>query len=280
MDPLDFRRASREVWEAMARGWDERHAYFERTARPVTESMLAHAGLDRSTHVLELAAGTGILGLAAAAAVPEGRVILSDFSPAMVEAAARHAGAMGAGNVDCRVLDAERLDIADSSVDVVLCRWGLMLMADPAAALREARRVLRTGGRLSVAVFAQAQQNPWAALPSAVLSARGHMAPRGPGAPGILALGDRDRLAGLIAGAGFAAPAIEEVAFTLSFDDADDYWTFLTDAAGALAMVIERLDDDERARVRAEIADRAAGFRSDGAIRFPAACLVAAALTS
>jgi ubiquinone/menaquinone biosynthesis C-methylase UbiE len=277
MEPTDFKRASHEVWEAMAPGWDERHAYFERSARAVAESMLAHAALHPSAHVLELAAGTGLVGLAAATAVPDGRVIISDFSAAMVDAAERHARAVGATNVECRVLDAERLEMDDASVDVVLCRWGLMLMADPAAALAEARRVLRPGGRISAAVFSAAAQNPWAAMPSAVLSGRGHMPPPGPGAPGILALGDRDRLTDLITGAGFATPEIEEVAFMMSFDDADDYWAFLTDAAGALAMVIERLDDDERAQVRAEIAARADEYRVDGAIRFPAACLVAAA---
>lgn len=280
MDADAFRLASREVWEAMARGWDERHAYFEHAARPVTEAMIEKADLRPSAHVLELAAGTGLVGLAAATAVPDGRVIISDFSPRMVEVAARRAREVNATNVECRVLDAERLDIDAASVDVVLCRWGLMLMADPAAALAEARRVLRPGGRLSVAVFGQAARNPWAALPSAVLSARGHMPLPGSGAPGILALGDPNLLAALITGAGFAAPDIEDVAFTMSFDDADDYWTFLTDAAGALAAVIERLDDAERGRVRDELAERVGELTSGGAIRLPASCLVAAATRS
>ena len=46
-------------------------------------------------------------------------------------------------------MDAEKMDLEDDSVDGVICRWGYMLMADPAAALAETRRVLRDGGRLS-----------------------------------------------------------------------------------------------------------------------------------
>src|SRR6266849_5179938 len=116
MDATEFRRASHAVWEAMAQGWDDRHAYFEQTARPVTEQ------------ILELAAGTGITGFAAAELVgPGGRVIVSDFSEAMVETAERHAAELGLGNVEFRVLDAEQLDLPDETVDGVLCRWGFML---------------------------------------------------------------------------------------------------------------------------------------------------------
>jgi ubiquinone/menaquinone biosynthesis C-methylase UbiE len=278
MGSPEFTRASRAVWEAMARGWDERNAYREERARPVAERMLERAALRPGEMVLDLAAGTGVVGLAAARAVaPQGRVIIGDFSPAMIAAAGRHASALGLDNVDFRILDAERMDLQTDAVDAVLCRWGYMLMADPQAAVSETRRVLRPGGRLSCAVFAGPQQNPWAALPSGVLHQRGHMpAPRSD-APGILALGDRARLEALFAQAGFTGLEVEEVAFTWTFEDADEYWGFLTDAAGALAMVIARLDDEERAAVRAQIADALGPFRDAGTITMPAVSLVATA---
>jgi SAM-dependent methyltransferase len=225
--------------------------------------------------ILDLAAGSGIAGLAAAATA--GRVIVSDFSPAMVEAAHRHARELGLHNVDCRVLDAERLDLPDGSVDGVVCRWGYMLMGDPAAALAETRRVLRPSGRLACAVFAGAEENPWAGLPSRVLVEHGHMPPPEAGAPGILALADRDRLRALITGAGFADPEIEDVAFTWRFADGDEYWDFLAQAAGAIAMVLERLADDERAAVRRELDERVAPYRDGGGLEFPAVSLVASA---
>jgi SAM-dependent methyltransferase len=176
--------------------------------------------------ILDLAAGTGVVGFAAAALVgPTGRVIVSDFSAAMVEAAKRHAAALGLTNVECRVLDAERLALSGETVDGTLCRWGYMLMADPGSALAETRRVLRPSGRLSCAVFAGPEQNPWAALPSRVLQERGHMPPES-GAPGILALADRDRLRRLFDVAGFSGSEIQDVAFTWRFTDVDEYWEF------------------------------------------------------
>jgi ubiquinone/menaquinone biosynthesis C-methylase UbiE len=279
MDATEFRRASHAVWEAMAPGWDDRHAYFEQTARPVTERMLERLAPDRGDTILELAAGTGITGFAAAALVgPGGRVIVSDFSEAMVETAERHAAELGLGNVEFRVLDAEQLDLPDDSVDGVLCRWGYMLMAGPAAALAETRRVLRHGGRLSGAVFSGPEQNPWAALPSSVLQERGHLPPPETGAPGILALADNARLRRLFAEAGFSDPQIEEIAITYRFADTDDYWEFLTVVAGAIAMVLGQLDEEERGHVREQIEERVRPFESAEGIALPGVSLVASAL--
>ncbi len=86
------------------------------------------------------------------------------------------------------------MDFADASFDGVICRWGFMLMPDPAAAFRECRRVLVPGGRLVFAVFTGPDENPFASIPARVLAEAGHMPP--PTAewrPGILALADRAR---------------------------------------------------------------------------------------
>jgi ubiquinone/menaquinone biosynthesis C-methylase UbiE len=278
MESVDYRRASRAVWEAMAPGWDERHAYLEEVARPVTDKMLELLDPSPGDLILDLAAGTGVAGFSAAVLVgPTGHVIVSDFAGAMVEAASRRAKDLALDNVECRVLDAERLDLPDASVDGVLCRWGYMLMADVAAALRETRRVLRADGRVACAVFAGPEQNPWAALPARVLQRRGHIPPPEAGAPGILALADRDRLRLLFSEAGFAAPAIEEVTFGFRFAGVDEYWEFLNSAAGAIAMVLGRLDDDERERIRSEIAEQLDAFGDSGQIELPATSLAVSA---
>jgi ubiquinone/menaquinone biosynthesis C-methylase UbiE len=278
MDTTEFRRASHAVWEAMAAGWDERHAYFEEVARPVTQRLLERLDPSPGTTILDLAAGTGVVGFSAAALVgADGHVIVSDFADAMVEAASRRSRELGLGNVECRVLDAENLDLQDGSVDGVICRWGYMLMADPAAALRETRRVLRVGGRVSCAVFDGPDQNPLVALPSRVLQERGHLPSPEPGAPGILSLADRDRLRRLFADAGFGEPVIDEVAFGFRYAGADDYWAYLNTAAGPIAMVLGRLGDGEREQVRGEIAERVKAFGDSGEIHLPAVSLVVSA---
>jgi SAM-dependent methyltransferase len=277
MEPSEFRLASHAVWEAMAPGWEERHGWFETSARPVNERMVEVLQVHPGETILELAAGTGVVGFSALAALGgDTRLIVSDFATAMVDAARRQGAALGFDRVEYRVLDAEALELPDESVDGVLCRWGYMLLADPARALAETQRVLRDGGHVSCAVFAGPEKNPWAALPMAVLVESGHLPPPEPGQPGILSLADTDRLRRLFADAGLTGPEIEEVPFAFPFTDEDDYWRFLSDVAGAISMTLGRLDDEALSDVRANLATRLEPYRTPDGLELPAVSLVVA----
>ena len=161
----DYRSPMDEVAEAIAPTWERRRPEIEEVATPVRAWMLRELRPRDGDTVLELAAGVGETGFDAGALVGErGLLISSDFSPAMLDAARRRGAERGVGNVEYRVIDAERIELDDDSVDHVLCRFGYMLMADPAAALAETRRVLRPGGRLALAVwvdFFRAQYPRW-----------------------------------------------------------------------------------------------------------------------
>ncbi|HYB28004.1 MAG TPA: methyltransferase domain-containing protein [Solirubrobacteraceae bacterium] len=157
----DYRSASYEIWQAMAAGWERERSWMWEASRAVSEEMLKALGPESGQTILELAAGTGETGFAAARAIgPEGRLISTDFAPEMVAAARRESQRLGLADVEHREMDAERMDLDDDSVDGVLCRWGYMLMADPATALAETRRVLRDGGRVSLSVWGAAERHP------------------------------------------------------------------------------------------------------------------------
>ena len=170
-------------------------------------------------------------------------------------------------------MDAEQLDLPDGSVDGVICRWGYMLMAHPAVAFRETRRVLRPGGHLCFSVFASAERNPWAAIPARVLIEGGHMVPPAPESPGILALANPDRIKRLLSDAGFGLPRIEEVPIVWSSESPDQYWSLLREVAGALAAVITGLPEDRQDSVRQTLQDRLASFRRNGGYAIPGVCL-------
>ena len=142
--------------------------------------------------ILELAGGTGELAAVLAPSVAQ--VIYTDFSPAMVDAARRRA----TPGVDHRVLDMQAIDLPDASFDGVVCRYGYMLVPDPALAMRETRRVLRPGGRLALATWAGAKRNPWATRYGPVLIERGLQEPPKPGAPGQFALGEPEQIESLV----------------------------------------------------------------------------------
>jgi SAM-dependent methyltransferase len=238
----------------MAAGWDGWNEMLAGSSRPVTEDMVAALDPKPGETILELAAGAGVSGFAAAALLrDEGRMIMTDFASHMVEACERRGRELGFQNIDYRVLDAERMDLDDDSVDGVQCRWGYMLMADPAAALSETRRVLRDGGRLSFSVWGAPQDNPWASVPGRILVERGHMEPPEKGAPGIFAMGDPQRIEELVKGAGFDSLELRQVRMSWHFDDFDEFWTYLNDIVGALAAAIAELNEREKAEVRSHI---------------------------
>ncbi len=258
----------------MAAGWEKKRAYLGTVAKPVGEWLITNLDVRPGQTILELACGPGDTGFAAAPLLgPTGRLILTDFAPGMVDAARRRGAELGLTNLEYRVMDAERMDFPAGSVDGVLCRWGYMLMADPAAAFKETRRVLRHGGRLCFAVFAGPERNPWAAMPARVLVEGGHLAPPAPESPGILALANPDRIKRLLADAGFGGPRIDEVPIVFTFESAADYWLFLRDIAGALSALITALPADRQRTVRRTIEDRLDAFRADGGYALPGVSL-------
>ncbi len=187
MDLAEYRKVSHATWERMAAGWDRRRAWMWDVSHAVGEQMVSKLDPQPGQTVLEVAAGTGETGFAAAARLgDDGRLISTDFSAPMVEAARRRADELELSNVEFRVMDAEHMSLADDSVDGVLCRWGYMLMADPAAALAETRRVLRPGGRLCLSVWGPADDNQWAVLSRTTLLAAGHAPAAGARRPGHL----------------------------------------------------------------------------------------------
>ena len=275
MDLTEYRERSYDTWEAMAPGWSRRRQWIWEVSRKVGEALVAKLEPKPGQTILELAAGLGDTGFAAARELgDDGRLISTDFSPQMVDGARKRAQELGLTNVEHHVMDAEHMDqLGDGSVDGVLCRWGYMLMADPKAALRETRRVLRDSGRLCFSVWGAAEQNPWAAVAGRTLVQRGHTPMPEPGDPGIFSMGDPDRIRELVADAGFAEPEIAGMAIEWRFDDADEYWRFLNELSGGVALVVEKLPSDERQAVREQIDEAAASFEHDGGLTFPGVCL-------
>ncbi len=278
MDTEDYRRTSYEVWKAMAPGWERWRAMLETSLAPVREWMVKKLALLPGNAVLELSAGPGDTGFAAAAIVGErGRLISTDFAPDMVEVARRRSAELELRNVEHRVMDAERIELEADSVDGVLCRFGFMLMADPAAALSETRRVLRPGRRLTLAVWGPPERNPWAAIGAQMLIQRGHMPPPEPGHPGPFSMASEERTRALLESAGFTAVHTEEVPVRFKFPDVDEYVSWATDTAGPFALVIRGLPEGEREVIKAQLEEAFAPFMADGGYELPGVALTAVA---
>jgi ubiquinone/menaquinone biosynthesis C-methylase UbiE len=146
-----------QITPKQAEAYEERFvpALFAQWVDPVLQT----AELRSADRVLDVATGTGVVARAAAEHVSE-RVAGVDLNPAMLDVARRTAP-----DLEWRQGDVASLPFDDESFDVVACQAALFFFPDPTAALREMRRVTRSGGRVVVQTFAalsaQPAYGPW-----------------------------------------------------------------------------------------------------------------------
>jgi SAM-dependent methyltransferase len=226
------------------------------------------ARLQAGQRVLDLACGSGVLARAAAERVGgTGRVTGLDRNPGMLAVARRRAPGL-----DWREGRAETLPFADATFDAVVSQFGLMFFDDPAAALSEAWRVLRPGGRLAVAVWADLAETPGYRAMTALLDRL-----FGPAIAGELrapyALGDPAALRRLFAAAGIAA-AVRLCEGEARFPSLGDWVT--TDIKGWT--LADRLDEAQvQVLLAAAPAALAAFVQADGSVAFRHPALLATA---
>ena len=193
----------RHQWDRAARGLREWWPAFERVMAPVTDTMVEHAGVGRGARVLDVASGFGEPALTLARVVgPQGRVMATDLSAAMLAVAAERAGALELANVEFARMDAEDPVVARAGFDAVVCRLGLMFLLDLDAALERLGALLAPGGRFVAAVWGPAPANPWLTPAARTLREFLELPPAAAGTPTVFALGADGVLDDALASAG------------------------------------------------------------------------------
>ncbi len=134
----------RKIFDRQAPKYDRSMARFERWLFSGNREWVCSRA---EGDVLEIAAGTA----RNLEHYPDGvRLTCVELSSEMAALGRKRAQELGR-EIDLRVGDAEQLDFAEESFDTVVCTYGLCTIPDDAAAVREAKRVLRLGGRLLLA---------------------------------------------------------------------------------------------------------------------------------
>lgn len=153
-------RAGREVqaegyFAAHAENWDELRRLHSDDAH--VEAALAHALGDAPLgRVLDIGTGTG--RIAELFAEHADHIVALDKSPAMLRVARARLQHFGSERIAMVQGDFADLPLPEASVDTVLFHQVLHFAQDPAAALREAARVTREGGRIAIVDFAAHQR--------------------------------------------------------------------------------------------------------------------------
>ncbi|MDP5033652.1 MAG: class I SAM-dependent methyltransferase, partial [Solirubrobacteraceae bacterium] len=201
-----------------------------------------------------------------------------DGAEAMVDGAARRAEQVGVTQVKVVRMEAEWLDADAASFDAVLSRWGYMLVVDPEAALREARRVLKPGGRIALAAWREIDRNPWMEISRSEFEARGLSAPPEPGAPDPFRFGPEGMIAELLHSAGFIDVKVETVELVWRLASLDDWWEHMRSTSSILGRAVAELSPTDHYQLREILDQRYAPFvQSDGSVELPGSTWVASA---
>jgi ubiquinone/menaquinone biosynthesis C-methylase UbiE len=270
MDARLQRRVQRYGWDLAALDYEQ---LWQAQLAEAQSALLSLASLELGEQVLDIACGTGLVSFEASRAVSRsGHVLGIDLSERMVDAAEQRAQEMKLSNCSFSRMDAETLALPDASFDVVLCALGLMYMPDPEKAVREMRRVLRPGGRVSLAVWGEQSKCGWSAVfPIVAAEVASEVCPL------FFRLGQQDALARLCADAKFEAVRYRRFTTTLTYADSNE----ACDAAfvgGPVALAWSHFNEEVRARVRARYLDAIESWRDGHRYRIPGEFVVAAAI--
>jgi SAM-dependent methyltransferase len=215
-------------------------------SRGLAPRVCAMAGVAAGQRVLDVASGTGIVASAALDLVgATGHVAVSDIAQPMLDQA--RGKFAGRDNVSFHLEDGSALSFPDRTFDAATCGLGLMFFNDPAAAVRQFYRVLRSGGGAAVSV----NPNLARSLVLRVMVAIGRHTDRH--AKFIAFDRGEERLRGWFTAAGFRNVETAAETLHLIFESFEDYFGPTERGAGIAGQEYLRLSDGMRAAVRAEV---------------------------
>lgn len=255
---------------------------------PVTAWLVARIRLAADDRLLEIAGGSGVVSSAARDAGCRGHLVCSDIDLSRVltgasreasdRADARIQDRRRSARIDFLAADMQRLPFADRTFKAIVCRWGLMFASDPLRAFREARRVLRRGGRLVFAVWGPAEENPWQTILDGALEAFGiERRANQRAAGGMFGLADAHLLPTLLADSDLPLRELERIELLWRYRDLDDYWSIEVDTGGERSERLRALGPAAATAFRGRLERDLSEYWRDGGFVLPAVTVVVAA---
>ena len=234
-----------ELWSAQARNWAN---FLETFHTPLYKSVFDRIGISRGTRLLDVGCGAG---LAAQLAAQLGAQVSGiDAAPALIEIACERVP-----GGDFRVGDMEELPYTDACFDVVTGFNSFQHAANLVAALSEAKRVVRRGGRVAMVTWGRPEDCEHAAVLAAI---RALLPPEVTGTTSPFALAEPGRLEALLEQAGLRVDDSGEIASTFMWRDSETVWKAIS-SAGPTVMAVRSAGEEQ---VKQVVLDSLAPFRT------------------
>lgn len=267
----EIKQTQRDLWNAVAAAWERWWHIFENSARPASQLLVEMAHIGPGSRVLDLATGIGEPAVTAAlVAGPGGHVIATDQAVQMVELGRKRAAAQNLANIEFRVVDAEEPDLPPASFDAVTCRWGLMFVPDPQAAIGRIRRLLKPGGWLATEVWAEASKVPMVALGRDRIDHILGSPPRDANTPDPLRLHDIEAVKKMFEAAGFSEISSRSVVVPFEFASPEAFVEFRQATSAIIMTRLATATPETRAAAIRALLDAARDIADkDGHVRLP-----------
>ena len=206
MDISAFKQQVAQDWagDDTAGAWQKYFPQMREQMAAVTSALVEAAQPQPGMRILDLASGNGEPALSLARRVaPNGHVTATDLNEGMLSALRANAAADHVTNIETKVCDAHELPVADGSFDLVTSRFGVMFFADTPVALREIKRVLKSGRRSAFLVWGP--PGPGTYFGAAALPFMRRLAVKpDPDGPGPMRFAELRKLATVLEEVGFA----------------------------------------------------------------------------
>ena len=263
-------------WRESAPYWEKHRDVIRAMFDPITQAIIEEAGIVAGQSVLDVAGGPGEPSLSIAQVVGlAGLVTCTDGVAEMVAAAESAAQRLGRKNMRFQQATADSLPFDSDSFDTVISRLGVMFFPDVLAALREMLRVMKPGGRISLAVWHTSEANPYSHRVTEVVDRYLETPPVDADAPGAFRFAEPGKLAAILTEAGAIDVHERLIQFRMEAPISfEEFWTMRSEISETLRTTLKRLTPEQASRVVTEVREAVSEFFPNGKMSFPAELIV------
>lgn len=240
------------------KNWDNASKGYAEKIAPVMMETFAEEFVERldvndNTEALEVAAGSGALTDTLAKNVKS--LLVTDFSPKMIELVELKINKAGLTNVSFSLMDGQSLDIDDNKMDRAACSFGLMLFPDRHKGFSELHRVIRPGGKAMVSGWAGPEKfEAFSLLMGAIQKAFPDF-PKPDSPPPVFSLADLDSFKTQMEAAGFQKVHVEYIERDLTVSNFAQMWAMLSVGAPPVKLLFDKVGSGGINRIHDSLAE-------------------------